>query len=169
MKRWRGFTLIELIIVIVLTMIITGTVMRYIQAGFSGYFTSVALSELSNRASIAMIRMENELRTATSLGSPLSSSQVSFIRADGTSVTYTYNTSNSTLTRAENGGTAYILLQNVSQTTLGSSNAVFYYYDSNGNTTATSTAVKAITISFTLTGTKSNTLPLINTIFLRNT
>lgn len=64
MMRQRGFTLIEMIVVIVITGIIAGMVAIFIQAPVQGYVDSSRRAELTDIADSALRRMARDVRTA---------------------------------------------------------------------------------------------------------
>lgn len=64
MKPQRGFTLVEMIIVIVITGIIAGMVAMFIRAPVQGYVDSARRAEMSDIADTALRRMGRDLRTA---------------------------------------------------------------------------------------------------------
>ncbi|WP_426343036.1 PulJ/GspJ family protein [Pseudoduganella sp. R-32] len=64
MKRAGGFTLIEMIVVIVLTGIVAGMVAVFLRAPVQAYVDSAARAELSDAADIAVRRIAREVRRA---------------------------------------------------------------------------------------------------------
>src|SRR3972149_1299940 len=60
----RGFTLVEAIMVIVLTGIIAAVVAVFIQSPVQGYFDTVRRGQLSNEADFALRRIARDLQTA---------------------------------------------------------------------------------------------------------
>lgn len=63
-RRARGFTLVEAIIVIVITGIVAGMVAVFIRAPVQSYVDTAARAELSDTADLMMRRMSRELRLA---------------------------------------------------------------------------------------------------------
>ena len=63
-QKNRGFTLVEMIIVIVITGIIAGVVAIFIQAPVQGYVDSARRAELTDIADTAVRRMARDVRTA---------------------------------------------------------------------------------------------------------
>lgn len=62
--RWRGFTLLELIIVIVITGIIAAAVAVFMRMPVQSYFDATRRAELTDRADIALRRMGREIHLA---------------------------------------------------------------------------------------------------------
>jgi prepilin-type N-terminal cleavage/methylation domain-containing protein len=155
MRTIKGFTLIEMIIVMLITGVIVSSAAMMLSAGFTNYFTGVKVTALSNQATLAMTRMSEELQQASSF-SAINASNVTFTTTGGSTISYNWSTP--ILTRT--GTSAQPLSNQVSSFSLS-------YYQSNFSTTATLTAVQAVTISMTLSN-GNETVPLINTVFLNN-
>jgi MSHA biogenesis protein MshO len=64
MTRPRGFTLTEMIMVIVITGVIAGVVAVFLQGPIQGYFDSVRRAALSDAADLALRRIDRDLRSA---------------------------------------------------------------------------------------------------------
>jgi MSHA biogenesis protein MshO len=64
MKRLRGFTLVEMIMVIVITGIVAGMVAVFIAKPVQGYIDSVRRAGMTDVADLALKRMALEIRTA---------------------------------------------------------------------------------------------------------
>lgn len=161
MRMQKGFSLIELISVIVISAIVAGIIGSALSTGFFGYFLGASMNPLSNQATIAMTRMSNDLRNAASFSS-IGASSVAF--TDGANNTYVYDNAScgaGNLCLTFNGGTPSALATGVTALT-------FSYYASTLAVTATASAVKAVTINLTLTGSNTNTIALVNTIYSRN-
>jgi MSHA biogenesis protein MshO len=63
-KRARGFTLVEAIVVMVLTAILAGIMVLFIRNPVNSYVDTAARAELTDVAEIALRRMAREIRTA---------------------------------------------------------------------------------------------------------
>ncbi len=63
-KQQYGFTLIEMIVVIVITGIIAGVVAVFLKAPVQGYIDSARRAELTDIADTAIRRMARDVRTA---------------------------------------------------------------------------------------------------------
>lgn len=62
--RQRGFTLVEAVVVMVVTGILAGTMVLFIRRPVQNYTDAAARAELSDAADLALRRMARELRTA---------------------------------------------------------------------------------------------------------
>lgn len=80
-KHQTGFTLIEMIVVIVITGIIGGIVAIFFRAPVQGYFDSVRRAELTDIADTAMRRMARDVRTAVPNSIQFTASSVEFLPA----------------------------------------------------------------------------------------
>lgn len=162
MNQMRGFTMIELIVVIVIIAIIGTTASKLLVQAYRSGYTARDLSDVDWQFRIALERMARDIqlvRSATASDlviSPTTEIEFTDIHDD----TVTYELSGSTLTRQENAGSAIGIADNVS-------NLAFSYFDENGASTATVTDVRYITVSFDVTrGEISDTYQ--TTVFPRN-
>lgn len=161
MRLQKGFSLIELMSVIVISAIVAGIIGSALSTGFFGYFLGASMNPLSNQATIAMTRLSNDLIKAASF-STINASTVAF--TDAANNTYVYDNTScgaNILCLTQNGGTPSTLVTGVTS-------LLFSYYASTLAVTATASTVKAVTIQMTLTGSNTNTIALINTIYPRN-
>jgi MSHA biogenesis protein MshO len=82
-RTQRGFTLVEMIVVIVITGIIAGMVAMFIRAPVQGYVDSSRRAEMSDIADTALRRLARDLRTAVPnsvrLPAPAGSSYIEFL------------------------------------------------------------------------------------------
>jgi MSHA biogenesis protein MshO len=82
MKYLRGFTLVEMIMVIVITGIVAGMVAIFIARPVEGYVSSVRRAGMTDVADLALKRMALEIRTAVPNSVQVTSSdQIEFIPA----------------------------------------------------------------------------------------
>jgi len=145
----RGFTLVELVIVIVIIGIAASTI------GFMMLGTIKAWTFKFNRNDIlwdgrlALDRMTREIRTVKNSTSVTTASTAQFRFTDAGNKDITYSLTSTNLNRTENG-TANLLAENVSA-------LIFTYYDTNENTIATPTVspsatnIRRVRINLTLT------------------
>lgn len=143
-KSTRGFTLIELIIVITLSGILMAVVTTILATGFSAYMTGKNILDADAQGRLGIERMVRDIRTISSPTSiaTASSSQLVFTDFGGTSITY--QLSGTTLQRNSNA-----LADGVQSLT-------FNYYDKDGNTTATTSLIRYIAISLNVTQGNTN-------------
>lgn len=135
MKRIEGFTLIELVISLLLTTILAGIVGSILNVGFSSYFTGREIIPVAVKVNTALNNLMRELESAESLTSATTTS-INFMNEGGESVAISL--SGTDLKRSVNGGTAYLLCNNVSALT-------FSFYDSSLASTATPSSVRLLT------------------------
>ena len=142
----RGFTLIEMVLVIVLVGIIAMVGAQLMATGFSLYFTGRDTMIVDAQARLALERMTRELRTVQSAtGLTMApATEISFTDLDGTAVRYCIG-----------GGTcpgvAGDLMRNTQVLAGGVSALSFVYLNSAGTVTATPAQVLYIGVNFTAT------------------
>jgi prepilin-type N-terminal cleavage/methylation domain-containing protein len=160
LKKQIGFTLIELIIVIMILGIIAGIGSKILSQAFLGYFDNKYLVESDWQARLALERMQRDIRAIRSTAdiSTATATQLAFI--DTNSDTITYSLSSAKLYRQTNSNTAQVLADGIQSIT-------FSYFDKNGTTTAVAANIRYITISLNVT--LNNTNYIINTsVYGRN-
>jgi MSHA biogenesis protein MshO len=81
MNRLRGFTLVEMIMVIVITGIIAGMVAVFIATPVKGYVDTVRRAGLTDTADLALKRMALEIRTAVPNSLIATTNEIEFIPA----------------------------------------------------------------------------------------
>lgn len=149
MKHSQGFTLIELVIVIVTVGIIAGIV-GFILLGATNSWRFASLrKDILWDGRLAMNRMVREIKEIKNLTSvtTASSSQFRFTRVDDSDITYSL--SGTDLNRTESG-TSNLLAENVSGLT-------FAYYNASGGQIVTPTVspletdIRRVRINLTLT------------------
>jgi prepilin-type N-terminal cleavage/methylation domain-containing protein len=155
MKINKGFTLIELIMVIVITAIIAAIAGSALYQGFKSYITAEAITPLTNKGSAALSQLNVDLSNAVSF-TTIGAQSLVFVNTSGETITYAY--SSNTLTRQVNAGSANTVTDQLTSLT-------FTYYTSGLATTATPSAVRLVVIQMTITG---SSISLINSVFPRN-
>jgi prepilin-type N-terminal cleavage/methylation domain-containing protein len=155
MRTIKGFSLIEMVIVLAITAVVVTLAAVIYRAGFTNYTTAVNATKLSTQATLAMDRLSKELKKAISF-TAMNNTNVSFATVDGSSLSYSWTSP--TLTRT--GSSAQTVNNKVTDFSLS-------YYQANFNTAITLTSVQAITITMTLSN-GSERVPLINTVYLNN-
>jgi len=151
----KGFTLIELIMVIVICCILANIGSYVLIAGFNAYTTNQNIMTANNQARMALERMTRDIHSVNSSASitTATSSQFSFVNISGTSITYQ-------LTGTKLMRTAQVLADNVSSLS-------FSYLDKNGTTTAVLANIRYINVNLII---KLGVVqyPMITTIFTMN-
>lgn len=134
-----GFTLLELMMVIVIMGIISVVVARIFSNFFQDFVTSQNISETDWRGLLVMNEFTNDVHNIRSANdiSTISASGFSFVDMSGTSVTYSLSGS--------------VLLRNSNTLANGVTGLTFAYFDNNYASTAAVANVRYITISTTLT------------------
>lgn len=88
MKSEKGFTLVELVLVIALLVISVGVSSDIIVSLIRSYSKTQIINEVEQSANFVLLKIEQELRDATSVTVPNSSTLV-FSNRDGNTITYT--------------------------------------------------------------------------------
>lgn len=138
-KDHAGFSLIELILVIVILGVISVVVGRILFQGFQNFITGTNISNAEWSSLIAIDRMANDIhtiRSATDI-STINSSQFVFTDTSGASVTYQLSGSN--------------LLRNSQTLASGVTGFALSYANSSGAVTATASQVRYVTIAISTT------------------
>jgi prepilin-type N-terminal cleavage/methylation domain-containing protein len=154
--KQRGFTLVELILVIILSAIVFAGSSSLVLQGFSTYRTTQYLTEANYIAKLAFARMQRDIENIASRNAITTASTTALTFKSTlftsntlvTPITITYGLTasggknNLTMTHSVNG--AFVLAYNVTDLT-------FTYYDTSGNlVTSPLTAISYIGISLTL-------------------
>lgn len=155
MSRTAGFTLLELIIVIVIIGIITVPVGRMISSGFEAYLTGKNISEADWQGQLGLERMVRDIREIRSSGSitTASSTQLIFTNFSGSSVTYQLTGSN--------------LMRNSQVLAHGIQTLTFSYFDQNGASTLNIPSIRFVTVTINVTQSNAN-FSITTSLFPRN-
>ena len=145
MKHHRGFSMIELIIVITILAILTAITLPMLYAGFHSYFLQRDLSDANWQGRLALSRMTRDIHNlpATNSISTASSTQFAFTSHNNANVSYTLSGTN--LQR-----NALTLANGVNAIVLG-------YYDSTGTSTSTIANIRYVSIELNITHNNVNT------------
>ena len=150
-RRERGWTLIEMVMVIIVFAIVATIGARLMSTMFLSYFTARDITSSDAQARVAFERMTRELRqirsaTAADLD-PASAAQVRFIDSDGNGVCFYRDAATNRLMRSDDGpvtACGATTPQPLSDFVTGLN---FVYYLNDGRTTtATATAVYYVTV-----------------------
>jgi prepilin-type N-terminal cleavage/methylation domain-containing protein len=149
-SRQRGFSLVEMVLVIVLTGIVFAIGGTVLNEGFRSYFTARDITDADWQPRIAMERMAREIRavrSATAVDLAITpATQIQFFDSDGGGVCFYRDIATNRLMRSADGPGAACpttppqpLADNVTTMT-------FSYWDNAGASTATVTAVYYVTV-----------------------
>lgn len=143
----RGFSMIELVLVIVLVGIIATVGAQLMGTGFQLYFTGRDSLSVDAQARLALERLTRELRAVSpATGLTLApATEVNFIDLDGTAVRYCLGTVSGC------PGVAGVLMRNTQALAGGISALNVVYTNSSGAVTAVPAQVLNISIRFTAT------------------
>ena len=148
MQKCRGFTLLELVIVVVITGIIAASSSTLLMQGFSGYFTGRDIINASEQGSVALERMTREIRLVASSASITTATASQFSFTDVNANTISYSLSGSQLIRTYNS-VSYPLADNIGGLT-------FTYYTSAGAVTTTIANIRYVVITLNISFTTFN-------------
>jgi len=153
-KKQQGFTLLELVLVILLTSIIAGVASKIIAQGLTIYLTARYTTDADWQGRLALERMARDIRAVSSGGiSTAAASQLTFTDTNGNSVSYSLSSTS--------------LMRNSQILANGVSTLTFGYFDKNGATTATSSLIRYIKITLTIVQDNTN-FSLSTSVYPRN-
>jgi prepilin-type N-terminal cleavage/methylation domain-containing protein len=119
LKSQKGFTLIEIIVVIIILAIVAGISIKFLVDGLKIYTMTVNQKTLYDEGKLALERMCRDIRDATAISGTTGSS-VTFVRtnataqdAAGESITFRWNGGTNPLEKVK-AGTGYPMASNVS-------------------------------------------------------
>lgn len=141
MNAQRGFSLIELIIVMILMSIVAGISGVMLTAGFKSYTQGKPIIPVAGKANVALTNLMREIQDAQTITAATATS-MTIINQSGQTISF--NWSNTTLTRTVSPEPAQSLCTNVSAFS-------FAYFDSSFATAVTLADIRFITAAFTLT------------------
>jgi prepilin-type N-terminal cleavage/methylation domain-containing protein len=139
LKKYFGFTLVEMVIVNAITGIIAVIASKILNQAFYGYVTNKNIIDANWQGQSALERMTRELHMIRSPSdiTTATASQISFIDINGNAINFNLSGSS--------------LMRNTQILADGISNLTFTYLNSNGSSTATPSAIRYIKISFNIT------------------
>ena len=118
MKRRPGFSIIELLMVIVIIGALFSLGGILLSVGFTGYFSSGQMSSNASHANIAMANIMRDIQSASSITSLSSGATlITYVNHAGDSVVISLT--GTTLSRDVSGGGAKTLCMNISSATVG--------------------------------------------------
>ena len=155
MKKQHGFTLIELIMVIVISGIVAVMASKGLLVAAQAYLGSRNAIDANWQGEFALERMVRDIRSVRSPSdiSTASASQFTFTDTSGGSVSYTLSGSS--------------LLRNGQILADGVNSVTFTYFDDTGTSTGTLANIRYVTASLNITLNNSN-YTIATTIYPRN-
>lgn len=154
--RRCGFTIIEVLFVVVLIAVLSAVVYPYLRAFHTGWQSADRRSEVIQNARVGLDKITRELRQAGSFTS-IQSSLIGFVDVDNDPVTYRLNAGN---------------LERNSAVLAGPIDSLsFTYYDSSGVETAVVAEVKSVKVAMTVSDSEGavNPLSFMSMAFIRST
>ena len=143
----RGFSLLELIMVVVVLGIVAAVAAPFLSASFQSYFIGKDISETDSQARVALERLSRELRSVRAPTDLIitSGGDISFTDVDGNSIRYCMGTVGGC------PGAVGELTRNSQPLATGISALTFTFLTRTGAATAVAANVFYITVSFTAT------------------
>lgn len=143
----RGFSLIELVMVMVLFGIVAAVAAPVLSSGFQAYFTGRDISEVDWQARVAIERMTRELRSIRAPADLVitSADNIAFVDSDGNPIRYCMGAVGSC------PGAAGELMRNAQPLASGISGLDFSFLTRTAGATATPAQVYYVTVAFTAT------------------
>jgi prepilin-type N-terminal cleavage/methylation domain-containing protein len=135
----HGFTLIEIVVVIIILGVIAGIGSRMIQAGFNAYLTNQYITGANAQARLALERMPRDIHNINAAANitTATASQLSFTDINGSTVTY------------QRSGTQ--LMRSGQVLADGINSLTFSYLDRNAVSTTTRANICYVTTSLNIT------------------
>lgn len=96
-KDVRGFTIVELLIVLMITSMIMVVIAGAINASASSYRVNDDIFKAVNTSRLVLLRITSEIRTAQAVAVSEADTQCSIITSDGSDITYSYDADVDTL------------------------------------------------------------------------
>lgn len=159
MKSQKGFTLIELVMVIILLSIVAAIASKMLTQGLNALLTGQNVISANWQGQIAMERMSRDILLVRSPAAITTIAANNFAFTDMSNNTVSYSLSGTSLTLTQNGNSEVLANGILSLT--------FSYFDRNGTSTATATLVRQIRISINVTQNNAN-YTLTTAIYPRN-
>ena len=143
----RGFSLLELITVMVVLGIVAAVAAPFLSASFQSYFIGKDISEIDSQARAALERLSREVRSIRAPADLTISptTEVTFTDVDGNLIRYCLGTV------AGCPGAAGELMRNTQPLATGISALAFSYLTKTGTAAAAAATVFYVTVSFTAT------------------
>src|SRR3989304_9709026 len=144
----RGFTLMEMVIVIIVTLILVPIAATILAQEFKIFYVGQNLANADWQGRVALDRMTRDIRAATSITTAGANSIV-FTNIDGVAVSYSRGGTNNTQLIYSTASNPQILANNIAGLT-------FVYYGQDGITQAVGNSIRYITITLNIVNLNAN-------------
>jgi Tfp pilus assembly protein FimT len=146
-RRSAGFSIFELVLVIVVFGLVSAAAAPFVNAAFRGYFTGKDVTEMDWQARVASERMSRELRTIRAPAdlTITAAGDITFVDLDGNTIRYCLGTVGTC------PGAAGELMRNTQPLATGISALSFTYLNNASAATAVPAQVYLVTVAFTAT------------------
>jgi len=141
MKANKGFSLIELIVVILVLVIVAGAAVTFLQQGTTAYLRGKPTAMVAEKTNLAVDNLMREIESAESV-TTIGTTGLTFVNQDGEVIVI--DLSGTTLRRNVNAGGVQTLCTNVTALT-------FAYFTTGFATTAVAANVSFLTMTVTVT------------------
>ena len=135
--RHQGFTLIEMVIVIIIFLILVSIATTVLVQEFQIFNSGKSLINADWQIRIALDRMVRDIRGATSINTATTNTLTFHYVDDNSGTNTSYSLSNSKLLYSKSDGTSSVLADNIQALT-------FQYYDSNGTNLGNTPVISSI-------------------------
>lgn len=119
-KNRKGFSLVELLIALSVTAMLMAAVAAALRASADNYDANRDIFMAVNPARLAVLRITADIRSAQAVAVSEPSNRCSIVTADGSDITYSYNSSEQILYLITNDDTTdddYVLCKNITAVT----------------------------------------------------
>lgn len=138
-RRNAGFSVFELIIVLLILALIVAGGSTLVVEGYRTFMNGQPIIAASGKVNVALDNLLREIKSMQSMVA-MGSSSISFVNQEGQTIAISY--AGNTVSRSENGGTAYTVCNNITAFTIS-------YFDSTLAATASLASIYFITVAMT--------------------
>lgn len=157
-NKQAGFTLIELVVVILLTGVLVAAITPFVHTNVKAFVQIRVAKDIAQGARVGLLRMTEELKRATSITNSSSNSiRFNFLDTDGSTRNIIYEYQGEFLTRGDDEA----IIAAVQDFRL-------QYYDESGSSTTTTTAIRLIQIEIDIGASSSQSATIRTCVRPRN-